>query len=74
MVHAEECRKDDIVISKIELNEIRGNALEISNPSKENNQINLNTKMNVLGDSLTLVEVIQTIEIYLMLILGKVDT
>ena len=52
-VLAEECKKDDIVVSKIELNEVRGNAEEIDNPNNENNQINLNTKMNVIGDSLT---------------------
>ena len=53
VVSAEVCQKDDIVINKIELNEVGGNAEEISNPNSANNQINLNTKMNVIGDSLT---------------------
>ena len=53
VVSAEVCQKDDIVISKIELNEVRGNAEEISEPNNDNNQLNLNAKMNVIGDSLT---------------------
>ncbi len=52
-IKAEECKKDDIVISKVELNEVRGNAEETSDPNNYNNQINLNAKMNVIGDSLT---------------------
>ena len=53
LVLAEECKNDDIVVSKIELNEVGGNAEETSDPNSANNQINLNTKMNVIGDSLT---------------------
>ncbi len=53
LVSAEVCQKDDIVISKIELNEVRGNAEETSDPNNDNNQLNLNAKMNVIGDSLT---------------------
>ncbi len=53
LVSAEVCQKDDIVISKVELNEVRGNAEETVDPNNDNNQLNLNAKMNVIGDSLT---------------------
>ena len=53
VVKAEVCNKEDIKIEKIELNELKGNAEETSTASNENNTINLNTKMNVIGDSLT---------------------
>ena len=53
VVSAEVFQKDDIVISKIELNKVRGNAEETSNPNNDNNKLNLNAKMNVIGDSLT---------------------
>ena len=61
LISAEVCQKDDIVISKIELNEVRGNAEETDNPNSNNNQININTKMNVIGDSLTYKVVIKNI-------------
>ena len=52
-INAEVCNKHDIKIEKIELNEIKGNAEEITESNHENNKINLNTKMNVIGDSIT---------------------
>ena len=52
-IRAEVCNKNDIKIEKVELNEIRGNAEEISESNNNNNQINVNAKMNVIGDSLT---------------------
>ena len=52
-VNAEVCTKDDIKIESIETVETRGNIEEISNPTNDNNQVNLNTKMNVIGDSIT---------------------
>ena len=47
------CNQDDIKIEKIELEEKKGNAEELSLPNNENNTINLNTRMNVIGDSIT---------------------
>ena len=47
------CNKNDIKIETIELSDIRGNAEELSSSNNNNNKINLNTKMNVIGDSLT---------------------
>ena len=51
--YAEECNKNDIKIESIELSDIRGNAEELSSSNNNNNKINLNTKMNVIGDSIT---------------------
>ena len=51
--YAEECNKNDIKIESIELSDIRGNAEELSSPNNNNNKINLNTKMNVIGDNIT---------------------
>ena len=51
--NAEVCKKEDIKIEKVELNELRGNAEESASASNNNNQINLNTKMNVIGDSIS---------------------
>ena len=58
-IHAEECKKTDIKIEKVELSEIRGNAEETSTASNDHNQIHLNTKMNVVGDSITYKAVIK---------------
>ena len=51
--YAEECNKNDIKIESIELSDIRGNAEELSSSNNNNNKINLNTKMNVIGDNIT---------------------
>ena len=52
-INAEICKQDDIKIEKVELTEIKGNAEETSESNNENNQINVNAKMNVIGDSIT---------------------
>ena len=52
-VNAEVCQKDDIKINSIEMVETRGNVEEISNPTNDNNQVNLNLKMNVIDDNIT---------------------
>ena len=49
--YAEECKKTDIKIEKVELSEVSGNAEETSTASNDHNQIHLNTKMNVVGDT-----------------------
>ena len=51
--YAEECNKNDIKIESIGLSDIRGNAEELSSSNNNNNKINLNTKMNVIGDNIT---------------------
>ena len=57
--YAEECKKTDIKIEKVELSEVSGNAEETSTASNDHNQIYLNTKMNVVGDSITYKAVIK---------------
>ncbi len=52
-IQAEVCNKDDIKIGNIELVDTKGNALEASDSNNNNNTINLNAKMNVVGDGLT---------------------
>ena len=47
------CNNNDIKIESIELNDTRGNVEEVSSPNNKNNKINLNTKMNVIGDNIT---------------------
>ena len=58
-IQAEECKKTDIKIEKVELSEVSGNAEETSTASNDHNQIHLNTKMNVVGDSITYKAVIK---------------
>ena len=54
LIFAEDlCKEEDIIIESIELKEENGNAKALSYSKNNNNTLNLNTKMNVIGDSIT---------------------
>ena len=51
IVHGEECNTGSISITSIELNSISGKAKEITSPTVDNNKINLDLKLNEVGDT-----------------------
>ncbi len=49
---ADECDPSSVKIENVEVNDTRGNIEENSNPTSDNNELNLDLNMNVPGDSI----------------------